>query len=82
MILLAALYAPLPLFFATASTRMTAWLIVALMLAALGTILRTRFRRVGRHDGAGRQAENLTCSVRFSLRMQPITSRRNRATSA
>ena len=38
VILLAGLYAPLPLFFATASTRLTAWLIVALMLAALGTI--------------------------------------------
>ncbi len=38
-VLLAGLYGPLPLFFATASTRFTAWLIVAVMLAALGVVV-------------------------------------------
>jgi hypothetical protein len=39
LVLLAGLYGPLPLFFATASTRFAAWLIVAIMLAGLGIIL-------------------------------------------
>jgi hypothetical protein len=39
-LLLAALYLPLPVFFATGSTRRVAWLLIALMLGALAIIVR------------------------------------------